>query len=116
MLRAIKLPFIAFVVATAALVIIAGGSYWSVSRLRDDAAWVAHTREVIGVVESVLSSSTDVETGARGFTVTGRDEYLQPYNDGIRNVDFELDALRALTRDNTPQRRGRGGAGGVLWG
>jgi diguanylate cyclase (GGDEF)-like protein/PAS domain S-box-containing protein len=105
MLRAIKLPFIAFVVATAALVIIAGGSYWSVSRLRDDAAWVAHTREVIGVVESVLSSSTDVETGARGFTVTGRDEYLQPYNDGIRNVDFELDALRALTRDNPSQGR-----------
>jgi diguanylate cyclase (GGDEF)-like protein/PAS domain S-box-containing protein len=106
MLRAAKkLPSIAFVVVTAALVLIAGGSYWSVSRLREDAAWVAHTRKVIGVVESVLSSSTDVETGARGFTLTGRDEYLQPYNDGIRNIDFELDALRALTLDNPSQGR-----------
>jgi len=98
-----KLPFVAFAVATAALFLIAGGSYFGVSRMRDDAVWVAHKREVISVVESVLSSSTDVETGARGFAVTGRDEYLQPYNDGIRNIDSELGALRALTRDNPSQ-------------
>jgi diguanylate cyclase (GGDEF)-like protein/PAS domain S-box-containing protein len=100
-----KLPFIAFVAATAALVIIAGGSYWSVSRLREDAALVAHTREVIGVVESVLSSSTDVETGTRGYTVTGRDEYLQPYTDGIRNIPIEVDALRVLILDSPSQGR-----------
>ena len=106
MLRATKnVPLTAFAVAAAALVLIGASSYWSVSRLREDAAWVAHTREVIGVVESVLSSSTDVETGTRGFVVTGRDEYLQPYTDGIRNIHVELDALRALTIHNPSQGR-----------
>ncbi|HUI59207.1 MAG TPA: PAS domain S-box protein, partial [Steroidobacteraceae bacterium] len=56
-------------------------------------------------MESVLSSSTDVETGARGFALAARDEYLQAYADGIRDMPVELDAVRALTLDNPAQRR-----------
>src|SRR5450631_2030694 len=100
-----NVSLIAFAAAAAALVLIGASSYLSVSRLREDAAWVAHTREVIGVVESVLSSSTDVETGTRGFVVTGRDEYLEPYTYGIRNIHVKLDALRALTIHNPSQGR-----------
>jgi methyl-accepting chemotaxis protein len=52
----------------------------------------------------ILSSLTDAETGQRGFLITGREEYLDPYRAGLRSVDQFVQELRTLTADNTNQQ------------
>lgn len=50
-------------------------------------------------LEHVLSLFKDVETGARGFMLTGRDSYLTPYRQGIRELP---DAYRQLKTSLAP--------------
>ncbi len=45
----------------------------------------------------------DMETGQRGFMVTGQDEYLEPYHGGIERFDKLIDEGKKLTSDNPSQ-------------
>ena len=66
--------------------------------------WVEHTRQVIAEGEHVLSVLKDAETGQRGYLLTGRDEYLEPYRAARAEIDTALDKLRSLTSDNPAQK------------
>jgi len=46
-------------------------------------AWVTHTQNVLLKSEAVLGYLRDAETGQRGFLLTQKTEYLEPYNTGI---------------------------------
>ena len=59
-------------------------------------AEVAHTHQVIEQVERVLARLTDAETGQRGYLLTGRGDYLEPYLAAERDATSALDSLRAL--------------------
>lgn len=41
-----------------------------------------HTYQVLGAVDGALASLIDIETGERGFALTGQDASLEPYNVG----------------------------------
>ena len=49
-------------------------------RDREDAEWVAHTREVITGLENIFSLMKDAETGFRGYVITGDPRYLEPFD------------------------------------
>ena len=50
---------------------------WHAARQATETAdWVAHTHEVMTVLESALRHSLDVETGGRGFAETGSVPFL----------------------------------------
>src|ERR1700720_302528 len=91
--------------ALACLAIVGAVSYLSVVRMRADAAWVQHTFEVIGDLASLLSTTTDAETGQRGYTITGDEHYLEPYVQAVQTTHSELRRLRELTVDNFAQQR-----------
>ena len=78
-------------------------SYLSVVRLNENAAWVAHTREVISHLESLLASSNDSETAERGYVITGDESYLEPYRHSAALVEDQTRRLRRLTADNRAQ-------------
>lgn len=65
--------------------------------------WVAHTYEVIRHASEVLEALTDMETGYRGFLVTGKDEFLAPYDRGKATYTAKLVFLREETSDNQGQ-------------
>src|SRR5438876_164301 len=67
---------------------------------------VAHTLEVLNRLNALQSSLIDSETGARGFVIVGRDEFLEPYRESLPNADELLAELRALTANN-PQMQQR---------
>ncbi len=46
-------------------------------------------------IQSVWRSVIDAETGQRGYLLTGRQEYLKPYNESRQRIDV---ALQSLTR------------------
>ncbi|MBK5298207.1 MAG: CHASE3 domain-containing protein [Vicinamibacteria bacterium] len=64
---------------------------------------VIRTHNVIAALDEVLISALDAETGQRGYLITGRDEYLQPYAAALSRVDAEVNGLVGLVQDNPTQ-------------
>src|SRR5712691_868286 len=81
-------------------------SYWQAGHFREDAQWVAHTHAVLAKLATVLSQVADVETGQRGYLLTGVASFLEPYNAAVPALAQTLQELRALTADN-PHQQGR---------
>lgn len=48
----------------------------------------------------LLRLMVDAETGQRGYMLTGRDEYLQPYNDSIKELRQLLEPLHAYYKQD----------------
>ncbi|TRO32641.1 HAMP domain-containing protein [Pseudomonas sp. ALS1131] len=64
-----------------------------------------HTYNVINASADLLVSLVNIETGARGFVITGRDQFLGPLESGERDFQSNLALLRQLTKDNPEQQR-----------
>lgn len=62
-----------------------------------------HTRRVLRDVALIRESMINIETGQRGFLVSGQDSYLEPYNQGIGNIETQFDQVLQLTSDNSAQ-------------
>ena len=91
-----------------ALVILVGVgwvSHHTTTRLIEDTAWVAHTHEVLGSLQEVLSQMKDTETGQRGYLITGQARYLEPYHQALEKVHQSIADLRQLTADNPGQQQ-----------
>jgi signal transduction histidine kinase/CheY-like chemotaxis protein/CHASE3 domain sensor protein len=65
--------------------------------------WVEHTQQVIGKANELTTLSADLQTGARGFLLTGDESSLQPYNVSKPRFAAEMAALEDLVKDNPPQ-------------
>ncbi|MGA3038034.1 MAG: diguanylate cyclase [Vulcanimicrobiaceae bacterium] len=65
------------------------------------------TRETLGAANLTLSQLKDVETGARGFLLTGQERYLEPYVFGQNRLPDALHNLHRYSSVATPsiQRR-----------
>ncbi len=91
--------------ALACLAVVGVVSYLSVVRLNENAAWVEHTREVIGGLDFLLSKTTDAQNGHRGYAVTGDETYLEPYLEAVQTAADDVRRLLELTADNPAQQR-----------
>jgi methyl-accepting chemotaxis protein len=89
--------------AAASLVVIGLMSYWSTFRLIEANHSVAHTHQVLELLETLLSLLKDAETGQRGFLLTAKEPYLEPYHTATAGIDRTLAGLRQLTSDNPVQ-------------
>jgi CHASE3 domain sensor protein len=94
---------VGFASALTIFVIVSIVSWRNVNEQQRDAAWVAHTHEVLGTMSRLLSSLKDVETGQRGFIITGDESYLAPYNASVDAVDAHRVQLAELVSDNPRQ-------------
>src|SRR3982074_3353305 len=77
----------------------------SARRASEDADWVAHTHAVETSLTTTLEHAIDIETGARGFAVTGDESFLHLYRDAYQFTGQDLTVLRRLTADNPVQQR-----------
>src|ERR1035441_1581132 len=66
--------------------------------------WSIHTHEVLEKIESFLSEMKDAETGQRGYLLTGKDQYLEPYGTAVQAIPVQFEELRKLTSDNPSQQ------------
>ncbi|WP_394781954.1 response regulator [Undibacterium sp.] len=65
--------------------------------------WVEHTERVIGNANETIKLSVDLETGMRGFLITGEESFLAPYKLGKPKISAEMDSLNDLVSDNPMQ-------------
>ena len=103
-----KRIFAGFAIGILSLVVLAGVSFWSaglLTELGQSGQMVAHTYQVLGGAERILSVLKDGETGQRGYLLTGADRYLEPYTNSITGIQTVLAEVRELTSDNPNQQR-----------
>ncbi len=95
MTRTTRLPGALNIVAGMLLVVAlaaAGAAMVFDGRARTNAA---QENRILVNAEKLLSQLKDVETGERGFALTGEDTYLDPYNSGLANVPALVAAVRS---------------------
>ena len=80
-----------------------GLSSWQDASIRRSVDWVEHTHDVIKVMDDILEDVEDVETGMRGFLVTGEASYLEPSPAGPRvNQGPSRQGAKAGRRQRAP--------------
>jgi polar amino acid transport system substrate-binding protein len=90
-------------VAVLLLAAVAWSSYRGFQQLAEMRTEVDHTFKVLVSLESLSSSLKDAETGQRGYLLTGKPSYLEPYVTATANLQRDLDNLKKLIGDNPSQ-------------
>jgi CheY-like chemotaxis protein/signal transduction histidine kinase/CHASE3 domain sensor protein len=94
--RNITLPLAAGVVSAGVFVAI-------LAYLLNALTWVEHSERVIGNAQEVRKLAVDMETGVRGFLLTGEEPFLAPYRLSKPKVETGLNTLAELVKDNPRQ-------------
>lgn len=76
---------------------------FNAKEIMDGAQANEHTHEVLREVSLIRENMTNIETGQRGFLVTGYPTYLEPYTEGRKEIDSHFDKAIRLTSDNPAQ-------------
>jgi len=64
---------------------------------------VQHDQPVLSNAAKLEKLVVDMETGQRGYLITGKDEFLEPYNNGLMAFDTLIQEQQQLVSDNPPQ-------------
>jgi PAS domain S-box-containing protein len=89
-------------------------SYRSTREMISSSKWVAHTHDVLYHAEQVLAVACNIEIGQRGYALTGKAEFLEPYNKARVEIDDHYRELLRLTMDNRDQQAKLESLGGHL--
>lgn len=82
---------------------VASFAYYSVRDFEARAVWVQHTHTVLNVLEETHSTLRDTVSSARGFALSGNDEYRGNFEAGVRQLNALMHQMRQLMRDNSAQ-------------
>jgi len=91
----------------AVAVLLAANSYVSfvnVRKLINYSQEVAHSRDVIFMLDRMVAGLINSETGERGYLITGEESYLKPYRDAVAVVRDTEQALDDLVDSESPQQ------------
>ncbi len=84
----------------AILVTIGFAGYQSIREFDETVDWVAHSQKVLGQLHVVLSDMQDIEIGLRGYVMTGKERYLEPYKNRLIFLRGDKEALSAAILAN----------------
>jgi signal transduction histidine kinase/CHASE3 domain sensor protein len=85
------------------MLFLAGVSIWQIGRLLFVMQWVEHTDQVIAQANRVERLFSEVESGLRGYLLTGDAKLLEPYKQAEVLVEPSFNALVDLVSDNPSQ-------------
>ncbi|SEB21361.1 response regulator [Variovorax sp. YR216] len=94
--RNLKLPLIGGVVGAVAFVLL-------IAYLLSTISLVEHTDRVTRSAAEAQRRSIDMETGMRGYLITGDASFLEPYDSALARLKDDLGALKSLVSDNRAQ-------------
>ncbi len=99
----VLLPLVLGIIASLAIAVYAELGY---RRLESANRQMAVALEMQSTLHEALALIVDAETGQRGYLLTGKEEYLAPYNSAVPKVEGVLNRLReALVANGTPAQR-----------
>jgi len=71
---------------------------------REAREWSQHSYRVLGTMKDLAIALRDAETGQRGYVITGKDDYLAPYDSARDRLGVLQGELQKLTADNPAQQ------------
>jgi PAS domain S-box-containing protein len=98
-----KKVWLGFLTAIAIIAWLAITSYSNNKKSESSAQWVAHTNRVLYHSEQVLALTVDLESGQRGYALTGDPEFLKPSAFSSNRLTEHIKSLQSLTSDNESQ-------------
>jgi CHASE3 domain sensor protein len=90
------------------LAFIAGNAYLALShlkRVQTISALTVESSAIQAELSGALRDVTDMETGQRGYLLTGNPAYLQPYTDAKSRMGMDFASLRAGLSNRTQHQR-----------
>ena len=72
--------------------------------IKDSEFLVEHTLNVLHVNDNILFDVLNIETSSRGYFLTGKAEFLEPYNTALNKINTDLNLLKKFTTDNKIQQ------------
>ncbi|NNB87620.1 HAMP domain-containing protein [Corallococcus exiguus] len=97
----LTLAFSAMVAIIIALVVVV---YTTILKVSVTAEGDTESHKVLIAVRTLEGDMADLETGQRGFLITGDDKFLEPYNLARLGVSQSLDNIRQLTQSDHRQQ------------
>jgi diguanylate cyclase (GGDEF)-like protein/PAS domain S-box-containing protein len=94
---------IAWALALLLATVVLSFSYVSGRRYLNALYWVEHTEDVVRTIEIVPAGVRDLESGARGYVITGDPAFLDGRDATRRKVNESIERVRFLVRDNPGQ-------------
>ncbi|MGK6341453.1 response regulator [Chryseobacterium sp. DT-3] len=87
-----------FGVGLSLLILIASSvaSYLSIQRQMDHRESLSQSRRSITAVKDVLVALLDAETGSRGYQLTGKESFLEPYNRSLSEFSKAIERVKSL--------------------
>jgi CheY-like chemotaxis protein/signal transduction histidine kinase/CHASE3 domain sensor protein len=79
-------------------------SYLSIQSMDKDSSWESHTYDVIDHAQNLEVKLLNAETGLRGYILTQRAKYLDPYTKNANQLLPQIKQLDFLTKDNLVQQ------------
>lgn len=95
---------IGFVFVSIVMAVMGWALYSSLNGLSVTRQKLDHTHAVLDTLQSAWMQLKDIESGQRGYVVTGEPSFLRPYNRSIHEIHYSLKNLRNLTRDHSSQQ------------
>ena len=94
-----------FVLILASIFVIFGLMHQSITSLLEAQSLVAHTHKVTANANLIQKLLIDLETGERGFLITGDEEFLEPYEKGIKEYEEMIAVLKNIVFENAQVKR-----------
>jgi CHASE3 domain sensor protein len=97
--------YILFAIALLIIAAIQISAYRNARELLGSSELLSRTYEVMNQILNINLIMSDAQSGRRGFAVTNDERFLEPYYFAQKNMDQELERLKAMTLDNTTQQQ-----------
>ncbi len=94
---------VGFLIAIALLLAIGVTSFVNLRDLTEQRRWVEHTIQVLQQRESLFSRIADSTSAARGFALTGAEDFSERFASVDASVERDFDMLSKLVVDNVAQ-------------
>jgi signal transduction histidine kinase len=97
-----KLP-IALLIVLIVLTMLGVALYQHTMTVQDTLGIGKHSQIVLSRLDEVQTLVLEIDSGMRGFVITGNDTYLEPYNRAKQRIDPAMAELKAMTADHPEQ-------------
>lgn len=94
-----------FCVSILLLLIVGFYSYSLTKEYRTSYEWVRNSEQIISEAQEMSINLNEMESGQRGFVITGNTKYLIPHQEASSKIMANHSALRRMVGDNQSQQK-----------
>ncbi len=96
--------YFGFGIVVVSMIFLLGYTYFNYNKQVKAVDLNLHTYQVMHEADGILESMLSMETSARGFALTGNEDFLEPFQSAITDYEQHFSTIKNLTSDNTSQQ------------